>query len=240
MNKNGDNVHKVINLQYRFKFGRGIERKIALKLDEKTLKLIQAEKASYPNWTELRFFQCPNCSLDEAHHAFCPIAKNLVDLVDLFRDMISYQEVDLLIQSKERGYIKHTTLQQGISSLVGIYMVTSGCPIMEKLKPMVRSHLPFATLRETQYRVVSMYLLAQYFVYKRGKEPDWELKNLVKIYNDIQIVNKHFFQRLTHIKIKDATLNALIKLDMFAKHVSVSINRDVLDEMERLFHAYIK
>ena len=178
MNKNSDDVDKVISLQYIFKFGSGLERKIALNLDEKTLDLIQSEKASYPEWTALRFFQCPNCSLDEAHHESCPIAINVVDLVDFFRDMISYQEIDLLIESRERGYIKHTTLQQGISSLVGIYMVTSGCPIMGKLKPMVCYHLPFATLRETQYRVMSMYSLAQYFLHRRGMEPDWELKNL--------------------------------------------------------------
>ena len=91
MSKNSDDVHKVISLQYRFKFGSGLERKIALNLDEKTLNLIQTEKASYPKWTALRFFQCPNCSLDEAHHAFCPIAINIVDLVDFFRDMISYR-----------------------------------------------------------------------------------------------------------------------------------------------------
>ena len=119
-------------------------------------------------------------------------------------------------------------------------MVASGCPIMEKLKPMVRYHLPFATLRETQYRVISMYLLAQYFKYRRGKKPDWELKDLVTVYNEVQIVNKAFFQRLAHIKIKDATLNALIKLDMFAKHISVLVNKDALDEMECLFKGYFE
>ena len=240
MSNNSDDVNEVISLQYIFKFGSGLERKISLDLDEKTLDLIQTEKASYPKWTALRFSQCPICSLDEAHHEFCPIAINVVDLVDFFRDMISYQEIDLLIESRERGYIKHTTLQQGISSLFGIYMVTSGCPTMKKLKPMVRSHLPFATLRETQYRVLSMYLLAQYLLYRRGRKPDWQLKELVKIYDDIQIVNKHFFQRLTHIKIKDATLNALVKLDIFAKNISFSIDRDVLDDMERLFSAYLE
>jgi hypothetical protein len=161
-------------------------------------------------------------------------------LTDFFQDMISYKEVDLLVQSEERTYIKHTTLQQGISSLMGIYMVTSGCPIMEKLKPMVRYHLPFVTLRETRYRVISMYLLIQYFRYRRGKRPDWELKNLVRIYDEIQIVNKSFFQRLAHIKVMDATLNALIKLDMFAKHISMLVNKDSLDEMECLFKGYFE
>ncbi len=240
MSKDSDDVNRVIRFQNRFILARGLEKRIDVNLDKKTLNLIQPKRESYPEWTALNFYQCPNCSLDGEDHVFCPIAVNLVGLVDFFRDMISYKEVNLLIRSEERGYIKHTTLQQGISSLVGIYMVTSGCPIMEKLKPMVRSHLPFATLKETQYRVISMYLLAQYFLYTRGKKPDWELKNLVTIYDDIQIVNKGLFQRLAHIKIKDATLNALVKLDMFAKYVSTSVNRDVLDEMEGLFSAYFE
>jgi hypothetical protein len=234
------NADEVIAFQYRFMFDGGFEKQIDVKLDKKTLNLIQRKKPSYPKWTELAFWKCPNCPLDETYNVFCPIAVNLVGLVDFFQDMISYKEVNLLIQSEERSYIKHTTLQQGISSLVGIYMVTSGCPIMEKLKPMVRFHLPFATLRETEYRVISMYLLAQYFLHRRGRKPDWELKNLAAMYDDIQIVNQSFFQRLIHIKIKDATLNALVKLDMFAKHISLSIGRDSLDEMECLFEAYFE
>lgn len=238
MSKNIDDVSQMITFNYTFKFPGGLEKEFDVKLDNKTLNLIQTKKESYPEWTELKYLKCPNCPLHDDLHAFCPVAVNLVDLVDFFQAAISYEEVDLLIETKERGYIKHTTLQQAISSMIGIYMVTSGCPIMEKLKPMVRYHLPFATPGETQYRVISMYLVAQYFLYKRGKEPDWHLRNLVKIYDDIRIVNKSFFQRLAHIKIQDATLNALVKLDMFAQHVSFSIDRNVLDEMEYLFNAY--
>ncbi len=240
MGRKIDEENRTITFNYKFKFGGGLEKEFHVKLDNKTLNLIKTKKESYPEWTELKYLKCPNCPLHEDHHAFCPVAVNLVDLVDFFQAAISYEEVELLIETEARGYIKHTTLQQAIHSLMGIYMVTSGCPIMEKLKPMVRYHLPFATLRETQYRVMSMYLLAQYFLHKRGKEPDWDLTNLVKIYDDIRIVNKSFFQRLAHIKIEDATLNALVKLDMFAQHVSFSIDRNVLDEMEYLFNAYFK
>ena len=64
--------------------------------------------------------------------------------------------------------------------------------------------------------------------------------NLIKIYDDIQIVNKYFFKRLSEIEIKDATLNAIVKLDMFAQHVSTSIDRNVLNEMESSFNAYFE
>ena len=240
MRKSVNDINEVIKFRYTFIFESGLKKKIDVRLNKKTLNLIQTRKEAYPQWTKLKSFKCSNCSLDEDIHLFCPIAINLIGLVNFFRDMVSYEEIDLLIESEERGYVKRTTLQQGISSLIGIYMVTSGCPIMEKLKPMVRSHLPFATLRETQYRVMSMYLLAQYFLYRRGKRPDWGLKKLVEIYDDIKIVNESFFKRLAHTKIEDATLNALIKLDIFAKQISVLISKDVLDDMECLFNAYFE
>jgi len=229
---------KTIFFNYKFKFNNNFEKEFNVELDPKTLNLIHTPKHPSPEWTKLNFFKCPNCSLDETRHLLCPIAANLVELVDFFRDMISYDKVYLYIQCDERGYFKYTTLQQGISSIVGIYMVVSGCPIMEKLKPMVRYHLPFASMWETKYRALSMYLLAQYFLYKRGKQPDWDLKYLADIYKNIQIVNKSVSQRLRNIKVQDATLNALIKLDIFAKHISVLINKNALDDIGTLFSAY--
>lgn len=111
---------------------------------------------------------------------------------------------------------------------------------MDKLRPMVRTHLPFATVEETMYRVLSMYLLAQYFVAKRKKEPDWELKKLVNIYSDIAIVNKHFRERLSAIKLNDATVNALVNLNCFADFTAFAIEENHLDEIELLFQAYFE
>ena len=237
MTKNSD---KIITFKYKFKFSGGSEKEFNVRLDGKTLNSIQTKKKSYPKWTELKNYKCANCPLNEDQHEFCPVAVNLIEVVNFFKASISYNEVDLFIETEQRGYIKHTTLQQGINALVGIYMVTSGCPIMNKLKPMVRYHLPFASLQETRYRAISMYLLAQYFLYKRGKKPDWDMVNLVKIYDDIRIVNKCFFKRLSEIEIQDATLNAIVKLDMFAQHVSASIDKNVLHEMESSFDAYFE
>ena len=234
------NCNKVITYRYTFKFRNGEEKKFLVALNNSTLNLIQKTKDSYPEWAALTFFKCPHCSLDEAINKFCPVAISLCDPVECFCNFKSYEEVEVTIETEERKYTKHTTLQKGLSSLIGIYMVTSGCPIMEKLKPMVRYHLPFATEEETKYRVLSMYLLAQYFLYRQGKRPDWELKNLVKIYEDIHVINRIFSQRFSGIKIEDASINALVILDCFADSIAFSITKDMLDEIEILFHAYLQ
>jgi hypothetical protein len=124
--------------------------------------------------------------------------------------------------------------------MVGLRMATSGCPAFERLKPMVRFHMPFATSEETAYRALSMYLFAQYIIYKRGGgNPDWDLKYLDSMYDRIREVNKYVVTRLQNIKVKDASLNALINLDCFAISVKFSINLEMIDEIEYLFAGYM-
>lgn len=240
MSEELDKRAKAITLRYSFRFDNGLEKDFTIQLDHESLSVVGKERSSYPEWTALKFHQCSTCPLKEEQHKHCPIAVNLVDVVEFFKDSISHDQADIFVQTEARGYIKQTTLQEGVSAIIGIYMVTSGCPIMDKLRPMVRTHLPFATVDETIYRVISMYLLAQYFLRKRGKEPDWDLTKLVDIYSDIETVNKHFRERLSAIKVNDATVNALVNLNCFADFTAFSIEADKLEELELLFRAYFE
>ncbi len=231
---------KTISYKYRFRLADGTGKEFAIRVDARSLDLVPAKRDHYPDWSALVHHQCPNCPLRPEQHPRCPIAANLVDLVDFFKEVMSYDEVDVHIETDQRQYTKHTSVQQALSSVLGIYMVTSGCPVMDQLRPMVRFHLPFSTLEETTYRAISMYLMAQYFRRKRGLRPDWELKGLIPIYEEIQTVNKSFVQRLNELKGKDANSNALIILDSFAGYVTFSINTDLLDEVEGLFKSYLE
>ena len=167
-----------------------------------------------------------------------PVALSITDIIDFFKNSYSYEEVEIVVESEAREVKKKTSLQSGISSLLGIFMVTSGCPVLSKIRPMVRSHLPFSTLEETSFRVLSTYLLAQYFNKTKGKKPDWDLNKLSKIYEEILTVNKSFWQRLSHIKIRDASLNALIILDSFAGYLTFKIDEHRLSDIELLCDTY--
>ena len=239
MEQGKEAIRKTVSFHYKFTFPDKSVREFSLQLDEETLRLIPKETTSYPEWTQLAYRKCPNCPLTDDQHPRCPIAANLVDVVEYFKDSISHQEAEIEITTASRRYLKRTALQNGISSLIGIYMVTSGCPIMDKLRPMVKSHLPFATAEETLYRILSMYLLAQYFVYKNGQKPDWDLQQLCEIYEEVQIVNRSFCQRLSDIHVKDASLNAVVSLDSFAALTTFSLELDQLDRIKQLFHAYL-
>jgi hypothetical protein len=192
----------------------------------------------YPDWTTLSLSQCPNCPLNTIEHTQCPVAANLVDLIDFFKDSVSHEEVDLKVESIHRTYSKRTTMQDGISSMLGMLMVTAGCPVMDKLRPMLRAHVPFGTLEETTYRYLSMYMLAQYFLHQRGETPDLELTGLQTLLEDIQVVNKHFWQRFANASVRDASINALVVLDNLAQYAAFSIDIGVLEDTEMLFNAY--
>ena len=228
----------IMNFRYKFTFSDGSTKAFDINLDGTSLALMPKPRKSFPDWTQLSYHKCPNCPLSDAKHPRCPIAANLADVAEAFRESISFDEADIEITTQARVYNKHTSLQIGISSLIGITMVTSGCPIMDKLKPMVRTHLPFATHEETVYRAISMYLLAQYFMMKKGKEPDWELKKLLHTYEQIRIVNHSFCRRLSSSQMQDAVLNAVVRLNAFAEIASLAIQENGLSEIEQLFAAY--
>lgn len=224
-----------VYFKYKFQFDDGRVTGFSIRLDPKNCDLITRDRTIIPDWARLECCQCPNCPFDLGEREFCPVAENLVDLVEVFRESVSYESAEVYIQTPDRDYRKKTSLQQGISSILGIYMVTSGCPVLEKLKPMVRFHLPFATALETTYRAVSMYMVAQYLRHQRGLNPDWNLKGLIKIYDEVQKVNIAFSKRLKNIPMKDASLNAVAILDSFGNFVKMSINYEMLSEITDYF-----
>jgi hypothetical protein len=227
-------------LHYRFAFDDGTAKEFRVEIDPDTLRLRSAPGGEPPAWTRLDTFACSHCPLDKGTHAHCPVAVNLVELIDFFRASISHQNTTLTIDTPDRTYTKKTSLQSGVSSLIGIYMTTSGCPVMSKLQPMVRFHLPFATLEETKYRAIAMYLTAQYLRQKAGLEADPTLAGLVKVYDAVRIVNLNFCDKLTALKVKDASLNAISILDSFADFTTFSIDYEMQDELVKAFHAYLE
>lgn len=180
--------------------------------------------------------KCENCPLNESEHPHCPIAVKVVDLVNFFCQPHPYKDVDVTIETPERTYSKNIDLKTASVSLLGIYMVTSGCPIMDKLRPMARFHLPFATTIETTYRSITNYLIAQYLLSHEGKDPDWELKSLAAIYEDVGTVNACFRQRLQEVSSQSYALNALFTLDSYTNYISMSIDGDAFYNVETLFN----
>lgn len=224
---------KTYHYRYKFRFPNGLEKNFEVVLNAATLELVANRDLPKPEWTKLKYHQCANCPLGD-DVAYCPVAVNLSTLVDTFKDALSFQDIHVRVVTERRDFEAKTTLQEGLSSIIGIYMVSSNCPVMDQLRPNVRFHLPFASEEETIYRAISMYLTAQYFRMRNGEQPDWELKKLAEVYRGVSDVNKGMTERLADASTKDANVNAVIHLSTSSQTLDNFLEHCV-EEIEYLF-----
>jgi hypothetical protein len=228
---------EALSFSYTFQFPDGTEKRFTVRLNAKTLELITDSKAPKPSWTKLPYYQCTNCPLG-TDVEYCPVAANLSQVVEAFKDATSYERSLVTVQTAQRTFRQETSLQKGLSSIIGIYTVTSGCPILDKLRPMVRFHLPFASGEETLYRAVAMHLVAQYFLMKKGKTPDWELRELAKTYEAISHVDRGLSERMAHASREDANVNSVLILSAFGQEILFQLEEGLTD-LEYLFSGYL-
>jgi hypothetical protein len=226
-------------ISYDFKFNTGTEKKFDLLFEKESLTLVAQKATDRPEWSLLEFHQCSNCPLTRTLVPYCPVAVNLSGIAQEFRTVTANDKVAVTVTVKERGYFKITSIQEGLSPLLGIIMATSGCPIMEPLKPMVRYHLPFASLDETAFRMISMFLVAQYIRGQSGKKPEWQLDGLTRIYAEVKKLNKDFAQRMIAAAKNDANVHALVNLNVFAVMVPM-VAENMLKEITPYFSSYLK
>jgi hypothetical protein len=224
---------------YVYTFVNGVKIQFNLLLTEETLSFVPEKVQHLPEWTLLGYHQCTICPLDIQKHKQCPVAANLFGIVEKFKNFVSHDQVNVACIVEERTYMKNTTVQMGLSPLLGIVMTTSGCPILEQLKPMVRFHLPFASLEETIFRMVSMYLVAQYIRKQAGKTAEWTLDGLTRIYTQVGQVNKDFVERMLGAAKNDVNVNALVNLDVFAKMVPLTAD-SMLKKITPYFSALLR
>ncbi|MFA6317694.1 MAG: hypothetical protein WC943_09780 [Elusimicrobiota bacterium] len=227
-------------LVYRFTLKDGRVREFPVRLDPETLTAAPKPRKAYPEWTLLSFCKCPNCPLPEGPTARCPAAEHVIDIVEAFKDSASTEIALVEVLRDNRVFSKRTTLAEGASALIGVIMPTSGCPVLGKLKPNVLTHLPFATINETVFRTLALYLFAQFFIQRKGGKPDWKLERLKDLVEDVHTVNRCFSDRFFQICLKDVNVNAVVHLDSFAELTSMAAQRSErrLDQLQKLFAAF--
>ncbi len=124
-----------LNITFTFSFANGTRKVFPLVLDKTDLSLRSKKAADLPLWVILNYHQCENCPLDASRNEYCPVAVNIAGIVEEFKDFVSHEKARVTVAVEERIYAKDTTVQQGLTPLLGIIMTTTGCPVMEQLKP---------------------------------------------------------------------------------------------------------
>ena len=131
-------------------------------------------------------------------------------MLETFKDSRSVENINLRVVTHRRVYSQQCDLQSALNSMLGLQMATSGCPILEKLRGMANFHMPFCSFGETLFRTVSSYLTRQFFIYKEGGEPDWDLEGLKTYYQELEVLNQAFSERIRSIEESDAASNAIV------------------------------
>jgi len=220
------------NYTYSFCFNKDEDIVFNLAIDKHKLLVYNLSPDNHSEWTRLEHNKCKNCSLLDEE--YCPVAINLEPIISKFGNKRSYDQTNVEVQSFDRSTSCETTLQRSVSSLLGLVMATSACPHTVFLRPMARFHLPFATDEETIVRASSFYLLSEYFNNDNQNEFDIKLEKLKESYRQLHIVNEGLAERLRTVVEKDAAVNAIILLDLFAKALPYSID-EALSEVNYIF-----
>ena len=226
-----------LDIRYVFRLSEDRVETFDVRLDPETLELAAEDRTSAP-WTALEYATCPHCPLDAKNHPDCPLATSVARIVQRFDDVISYDELDVEVTTPQRTIAKRTTSQVALRSLMGLLIACSGCPHTAFFKPMARFHLPFADEQETMFRAVGTWLVAQYFHAAEGREATFDLAGLQDVYERMQVVNRYTAERLRAATRADASLNAVVLLDMYAQMVPLFIH-STLSEVRGPFRAFL-
>ncbi len=227
-----------LTFKYCFTLEKGLQQIYTFLVDAGPMELLLDPAIDAPGWTRLDRHTCPGCPLSPDEHKFCPLALNLVEIVETFEGIASYEKVKLEVVTSER-YIAHdTTVQRGLSSIMGLLIAVSACPRTHFFKPMARYHLPLATREETIYRAAATYLLARYFLSLDTGNGGFELDGLLSVYDDIQVLNSAVADRLREATDSDSSVNAIILLDAYAKAIPFEIAGS-LNDVRPMFEPFL-
>jgi hypothetical protein len=227
-------MSEALHIRYRFDLPDGSTKNVDLAFTAADFRLSNPTPPEPPFWTELKFSQCANCPLSSAEVTHCPAALQMAPAVESLKALVSFDTVGVTVSQAERTVQSETTAQQAMSSVLGLIMATSGCPWTDRLRPMARFHLPFASEAETLYRTVCMFLLARELTGEAATQGFGPLKEL---YESLHVVNRDMSRRLGAATRTDPARNAMALLDSYTTMLPAALESS-LEELKPLFDAW--
>ena len=222
---------------YRFFAATDRPLEVDLAFDAKTFRLVIPEDSPRPEWSRLSNGRCSNCTLS-TDCAYCPTALGIAMFLPLFQGRVSHEKAVVEVDTSQRTIVSKSTFQNGMASLIGLVCATSGCPLTKFLRPMARFHIPFSDEQETLYRSFSSWLLVSFVRQKLGGATGQDTGGAISLdglkhkYQELSVMNSCLAERLRKGVTRDAALNAVIILDLFAQIAPDNIDggfEDILD-----------
>lgn len=216
-------------ISYRFFANSDHPLPVVLHFDPETFRLILPEDSPRPDWTQLGHRRCPNCPLDD-RTTHCPSALGIAMFLPAFANRVSHEKAVIEVETPVRTFVANTTFQTGMAALIGLVCATSGCPLTRFLRPMARYHTPFADEKETLTRSFAIWLLGRYIAQQQqGSDEALSLQGLKDNYAELSAMNLALSNRMRDSVNRDAALNAVVILDLFAQIAPINIDGDFED-----------
>ena len=106
-------------IDYKFIFADGREKEFNFQWDKDKIELSGAKTTDVlPEWTELDFCKCSNCPLKSAVTRHCPMAVSLVNLVQYFDGLKSFEKVYLEVLIDGKKISQDTTVQKAVGAMM--------------------------------------------------------------------------------------------------------------------------
>lgn len=199
-----------LQVTYSVDLPNGETVKFLIRLDEHGLLEYLPDQG--PPWTRMEGQRCPNCTDQDGA---CRAALAIAPVVDAFMNVDSLQQV------RARAILANYTVEMNgsvarvVSSIMGLTMAAGGCPKIAPFRAMAMYHQPFATLEDTVIRAAGFLLLGRWA--HATLADDNPFAPLVDAWKRLEEVNLRIGRCLRDCCAKDAALNGLTNLDMFAK-----------------------
>jgi hypothetical protein len=192
--------------------------------------------ASLPEWTQLDHNKCTNCPHQTKDLAHCPVAVDLLEVIDAFKQTRSTTRVQAIVKLDHREVHTEVDAQTAIQSLLGLVMGSSRCPILGRFHGLAHFHLPFATGEETILRGIFAHLFREFLRARAGgpNTIDTNLEGLIQFYREVQTVNRGLVDRFRSASEADASLNAVVNFFSLSVLVEISLD-EYLQKFETLF-----
>lgn len=226
-------MSETVHIIYRFIFDDCAEETVPLRLARADFAL-ELPEGPPPAWTRLDFHTCEGCPLTGTGAAACPFALALSGFIERFDTRDSFEPAQIEVTTAQRVISSRRALQQGMAALVGLVGAASGCPRFTFLRPMARFHLPFASEEETLFRIFSSFLLGAYLRSGGSGALSLDVDELRRHSAEVEQVNRGMADRLRAAFTRDAVVNAIVILDIFAQAVPYVVD-DALNELRYLY-----
>jgi hypothetical protein len=220
-------------IEYRYIFDNDETVDYTLHFEKDRWRLMLDDVES-PEWTRLEHNQCGHCPLSPKDHEYCPAAKNLSLIGNVWDDKKSFDNAVLEVRQHFRVISGHVSIQVALSSLVGLLLATSDCPYLSFFRPLARFHQPLGNPEDAGMRVLMAYLA---YIGMTGGSSSEIRQAIEAVYNNIDKVNKYLAGRITHSAGDNASVQAIVQLDCLSKLIRLSID-DSIEQFEKLFSYY--